>query len=32
MEVIQLAQMLDQELVVAAASSLEKILDSFTQT
>jgi hexosaminidase len=31
MELIQQAQMLDQELVVAAASSLEKILSSFTQ-
>lgn len=31
MELIQQAQMLDQELVVAAASSLEKILNSFTQ-
>lgn len=31
MELIQQAQMLDQELVVAAAASLEKILSSFTQ-
>lgn len=31
MELIQQARMLDQELVVAAASSLEKILNSFTQ-
>ncbi|HEY0893168.1 MAG TPA: family 20 glycosylhydrolase [Cellvibrio sp.] len=31
MELIQQAQMLDQELVVAAAVSLEKILNSFTQ-
>lgn len=31
MELIQQARMLDQELVVATASSLEKILNSFTQ-
>ncbi len=31
MELIQQARVLDQELVVAAASSLEKILNSFTQ-
>lgn len=31
MELIQQARMLDQELVVAAASSLEKILNSFIQ-
>jgi len=31
MELVQQAQLLDQELVVAAASSLEKILSSFTQ-
>ena len=31
MELIQQARMLDQELVIAAASSLEKILNSFTQ-
>jgi hexosaminidase len=31
MELIQQAQMLDQELVVAVATSLEKILNSFTQ-
>jgi hypothetical protein len=30
MELIQQAQMLDQELVVAVATSLEKILNSFT--